>query len=218
MLASRPILLLSGALALACGLVVVLSRRQLSLSEAYVKLRAKAGLPYVGYVMPTVRLATLGGDSVTVGEVSDSSVKQLLFVLTATCPFCLATLPVWKGLADSAKGFGHGSVMVVGVGLDSATTMVPFSARHALNYPVAVLQQWKTINQFRAVAVPQTLVLNHRGQVLFAHTGRLKAGVGLDSVYRALRGPNRVPRQDVADRRSAATASPVVGLARDSLE
>ena len=65
----------------------------------------------------------------------------VLFVFTATSPFCLATLPVWKGLADSAKGFGQRNVMVVGLGLDSATTMVPFSARHALNYPVAVLQQ-----------------------------------------------------------------------------
>ncbi len=53
---------------------------------------------------------------------------------------------------------------------------------------MATFPDWKTAQLARARAVPQTLVLNHWGEVVFAHTGRLEPGPVLDSVYAALRG------------------------------
>jgi thiol-disulfide isomerase/thioredoxin len=185
---SRSIsVLLGGALLVASGLVVVLARRQVALNRAYLELKTKAGLPYRGYALPTFRASALAGDSVTVGALADTAARQLVFVFTTTCPFCRATLPVWAALADSARG-ARPPVAVVGLGLDSVRRVRDYAAEHALTYPVATFPDWKTAQLARARAVPQTLVLNHWGEVVFAHTGRLEPGPVLDSVYAALRG------------------------------
>ena len=203
-------------LALACALVVVLGRRQTSLNRAYAELKAKVSLAYPGYVVPTVRTVTTGGDSVTIGELADTSARQVIFLLTTTCPFCLATLPVWAPLADSARALGFG---VVALSLDSLGKTLAYIESHGLKYPVGLLQGWKTIRLLRATAVPQTLVLNYAGEVLYAHVGQLTPGPGLDSVYSALRGPMWFRRGNVVGgiRPSAKTALPGVVRSRDSI-
>lgn len=168
-------------------LVVVLARRQMDLSRAYIELRDKASLPYRGYAMPTFRTTTLRGDSLTVAELPDTAARQLVFVFTTTCPFCKATLPVWAALADSARRLRR-PVSVLGLSLDSLANTGRYAAEYGLTYPVATFPDWKTAQLFRARAVPQTLVLDHYGQVVFVHTGRLEPGPTLDSVYTALRG------------------------------
>jgi thiol-disulfide isomerase/thioredoxin len=206
--------LLGGALLVASGLVVLLGRRQVALNQAYLELKAKAGLPYRGYALPTFRAETLAGDSVTVGELADTAARQLVFVFTTTCPYCRATLPVWAALADSAR-VARPPAEVVGLGLDSLPRVRDYAAEHALTYPVATFPDWKTAQLARARAVPQTLVLNHWGEVVFAHTGRLESGPVLDSVYAALRGDFGAwdpPPTDSAAGRSQARSTTSAGV------
>ena len=96
------------ALLAASALVVRLGQRGIAISKAYAELRTKATLPYRGYAVPTFRAAALTGDSITVGQLPDSGGRQVVLVFTTTCPYCRATLPVWKQLADSLGGFGRG--------------------------------------------------------------------------------------------------------------
>jgi thiol-disulfide isomerase/thioredoxin len=185
---TRPIsALLVGALLVASSLVVVLTRRQVTLNRAYLELKAKAGLPYRGYALPTFRAETLAGDSVTVGALADTAARRLVFVFTTTCPYCRATLPVWAAVADSARAT-QPNVAVVGLGLDSLRGVRGYAAEHSLTYPVATFPDWKTAQLPRGPAVPQTLVLNHWGEVVIAHIGRLEPGPVLDSVHAAIRG------------------------------
>lgn len=184
---SRTIELLTVGLASATGLVVLLTVRENELKREYFALRAKAALPYRGYAVPTFRTTTLAGDTMTVGEVADSGGKQLVFVLTTTCPFCQATLPVWAALADSVGRLVGKPTQVVALSLDSIPATARYVARHGLRYPVGRFPDWKVAQLFRARSVPQTLVLDHRGEVVFAHIGQLRPGPVLDSVYRAVR-------------------------------
>jgi thiol-disulfide isomerase/thioredoxin len=179
-------------------LVVLLSIRLIELRRALGEARRQAILPYRGYVVPTVHAVTLAGDSITIGALADTNGKQLVFVLTTTCPFCRATLPTWQTLVDSAGELEGGRIRIVAMSLDSLAPTTRYVTEHRIGYAVTTLVDWKLIQQFRARAVPQTLVLNHWGQVLFAHTGRLEAGPVLDSLYGALRGPTRIAARPTA--------------------
>lgn len=173
------------ALIAASALVLVLSQRLRNLSADYRKLRRLSTLPHAGTVVPTFRTATLAGDSVTVGELADSTARQVILVFNTACPFCRAIVPLWLELADSLGRLGR--VQVLAISLDPADTTRHYIREHGLRYPVLTFPQPKLKHLFRAVAVPQTVVLDWTGTVLYARTGTLDPG-SLDSVYAAVTG------------------------------
>jgi cytochrome oxidase Cu insertion factor (SCO1/SenC/PrrC family) len=180
-------LVLSVALAVSSVLVLLLSNRLQDLSTDYRDLRRRATLPHRGYVVPTFRTATLSGDSVTVGESADSSTRQILFVFNTTCPFCRRIIPAWEQIADSLKA-GRRKVHVLAISLDPADTTRRYMAEHALRYPVLRFPQSKLSLLYRTAAIPQTVVLDWTGTVLYAKTGALDHA-SLDSVFAVITGP-----------------------------
>src|SRR5467141_5278142 len=126
--------------------------------------------------------------AVVVGELADSAARQVLFIFNTTCPFCLATIPVWKRLADSLGRLG--SVQVLAISLDTRDTTRHYVAEHAVQYRVLTFPQRKLERLYRVVAVPQTVVLDWTGTVLYAKTGTLDSA-SLDSVYRAVASRSR---------------------------
>jgi len=175
------------ALIVACALVFLLSRRLRDLSAAYQELRRLSTLPHAGTVVPTFRTLTLVGDSITVGELPDSAARQVLFVFNTTCSFCRGIIPLWEQLADSIGGLGR-RVQALAISLDPLDTTRHYAAEHALRYPVLTFPQRKPERLYRAAVVPQTLVLDGTGTVLYAKTGTLDSS-SLDSVYSAVLGP-----------------------------
>jgi len=181
--------ILAVALIAASALVLFLSKRLRDLSADYRKLRLHSTLPYAGTVVPTFRTVTLAGNSVMVGEAPDSAAREVLFVFNTTCPYCRGIIPLWHQVTDSVKGLGR-PVQVLAISLDSADTTRHYAAAHALRYPVLTFPQPKLKPLYRAVAVPQTVVLDWRGTVLYAKTGTLDSA-SLDSVYAAVTGRSR---------------------------
>jgi peroxiredoxin len=177
---------LAVTLVLACALVLLLAKRVRDLSADYRQLRLLSTLPHAGTVVPTFRTATLAGDSITVGETADSGESQILYVFNTSCPYCRAIIPIWEQIADSLKRLKR-PVQVLAISLDSADTTRRYVAEHALPYPVLTFPQAKLKRLFRAGTVPQTVVLDSRGTVLYARTGTLDS-VSLDSVYAAVTG------------------------------
>lgn len=171
------------ALLAASALVLVLSRRLRDLSSDYRELRSLSTLPHAGTVVPTFRTATLAGDSVTVGELPDSAARQVLFVFNTTCPYCRDIVPLWHQMADSLNRLGR--VQVLAISLHPADTTQHYVADHGLQYPVLTFPRPKLVRLYRAVAVPQTVVLDWTGTVLYAKTGTLDSA-SLDSVYAAV--------------------------------
>ena len=173
------------ALALLSLLTLVLVWRIREADAAYAALAKRADLPFRGYVVPTIRAPTLAGDTLTVGELPVRHQRQVVFVFTTTCRYCLATLPVWEQVADFL-GRLVPPVQVLGLSLDSVPATAEYSQAHGIGFPVGWFPDWKAARLFRALMVPQTLVLSHVGEVLYAHVGRLEQGAGLDSLFLAL--------------------------------
>ena len=173
---------LGTALLIAAALVLVLASRNRELSSDYRKLRELATLPHSGTVVPTFRAVTLAGRPVVVGETTDSAARQVLFIFNTRCPFCLATIPSWKKLADSLGRLGD--VQVLSISLDSVDSTQHYTTDHTLPYPVLRFPQPKLKRLYRVVAVPQTIVLDWSGTVVYARTGMLDPE-SLDSVYAA---------------------------------
>lgn len=177
---------LTVALVGASALVLILSKRLHDLSAAYRELRQLSTLPHAGTVVPTFRTATLAGDSVTVGETADSTARQVLFVFNTTCPFCRRIIPLWHQIADSLMRLTR-PVQVIAISLDAADTTRHYVSEHAIRYRVLTLPERKLERLYRAAAVPQTVVLDWTGTVLYARIGTLEP-VSMDSVFAAVAG------------------------------
>jgi peroxiredoxin len=169
-----------------CGLVVILARQQSALHRDYTEYRRLATDLHSGSVVPAFHTASLDGDSLTIGEASDSLGRQLLFVLTTSCPYCKATLPIWAKLADSVRRLTPWHIQVVGITLDSAEQSRAYATAHEIKYPLVQFPNRKFTRLYRANRVPQTVVLDHEGNVIFARLGLLSAPAVLDSIYQAL--------------------------------
>jgi peroxiredoxin len=179
----------------ASSLVVFLSKRVVDLNRAYFEFKTLSSQPHVGYVVPTMHVGALNGDSLVVGELADTMARQIVYVFTTTCPYCRATLPIWGLVFDSLARLPSSNVQVVAMSLDSTNATSAYAAKHQLRYPIALFPDWKSPRFFRAHAVPQTLVLSHFGVVLYSHVGLLEKGPGLDSLFQSLTVAARPARQ-----------------------
>jgi peroxiredoxin len=182
---------MAAALLAASALIVALAIRHQSLTEAYRALRLRTSLPSAGAMVPTFRARTLAGDSITIGEDPDPLAKQVLFVLTTSCPFCRQTLPTWARIADSVSTLRQVHVVVAAISLDSLGLTQDYVRQHQLGYPVVLFPVAKLRRLYRATAVPQTLVLDHEGRILYARTGLLQPQAVVDSIFAALSRPLR---------------------------
>jgi peroxiredoxin len=189
-----PIVALSTALVLALALVLLLGRRLDALGEQYNTVRRLASKLHAGSVVPAFRAATLNGDSLTIGEAAGPDTRQVLFVLTTTCPYCKATLPVWARLADSLTRLPNHSIQVIAISLDSIEATRRYVEDHGLSYPVITFPSPKLRRLYRAGTVPETVVLDKEGRVLHARTGLLDRPAVLDSIYKAATLPLRSSR------------------------
>src|SRR6266850_4315824 len=140
---------LGAALVLESALMMVLVHRLQNLSIEYQKLHLLSVLPHPGTVVPTFRTAALSGDSVTVGEAPDSNVGQLIFIFNTTCPYCKATIPVWKAMADSVARLER-RVMVLAISLDSVSITRQYTRTHDLRYLVVTFPQRKLERLYRS--------------------------------------------------------------------
>jgi peroxiredoxin len=187
------------ALVAALVLVAVLASKNQSLQREVRRLRVQDKTPHAGVVVPAFRAATLNGDSVTVGEMSDGG-RQVLFYFTSTCPYCIQTLPAWKTIASEVRTRDRDVAAVFGISLDSMDATTRYAAVHALPFPVLRFPDAKTAALYRAVGVPITVVLDHDGNVLYGRAGALTERAAIDSVLAAVRQTSPQPTTPVAGR------------------
>lgn len=178
--------------AVALAMVLVLGRRLMDLSRAYEALRQRATTLGAGATIPTFRAAALTGDSVTIGSLPDSTSRQVLLILTTTCDYCRATVPVWVRLADSLGRIAP-HVRVVALSLDSVEATRRYAEEFRLPFPVVTLPEPKLARIIRAGRVPQTAVVDYQGRVLYGHAGVLDQPAVMDSLFLAALRPLPVP-------------------------
>lgn len=173
------------ALVIAAALVVVLGKQKRDLISQVETLRQAIREPRPGMFMPTFTTSTLDGRPVTIGSLPAEG-RQVLFVYTTTCPYCLATLPAWKRIAATVDTIRRPRAEVYGVSLDSVEVTRQYSERHALPYPTIRFPEDKLVAIYRAGAVPLTLVLDEQGRTIYSRLGELKGEAAIDSVISAV--------------------------------
>jgi len=190
------------ALSLATGMVVSLARSNQGLVLERNQLFRVATQAHRGMYVPRVDATTLSGTSIVLGEPGR---RQLLYFFTTTCPYCLASVPVWKDLVTEAA---RSDVQVVGVAMDSAAHVERYRSDHGLTFPIVLLDDDRIAALYRATRVPLTLLVSETGRVEHARTGELTNAAAIDSVRLALGEVSAF-----ATERPSPTASPVPSAA-----
>jgi hypothetical protein len=180
----QAITVLTAALCVALGLQV---RNLLPLRETAETFRKWRMYPHPRQVVPTVRAATLAGDSVTIGETAKGR-SQVLIIFTTSCPYCRETFPTWQRittelLADSARRHD-----VFWVSLSPLDSTLRYVAENAVPAPVILPPDSKMMRVYRVRGVPMTLVLDHTGQIIHARPEVMTSRAAADSVISAARG------------------------------
>ena len=203
--AAFTIPILVASLIAACLLMVALGRRTDQLRERVVELTRRNRVPRAGLFTPTFTTSTLDGEPVTIGERSDKG-RQVLLFFTTTCPYCRASLPIWRELAESTATWSDPKVEVFGIALDSAHRAREYALREQLTFPILTFPSRKLRYLYRATSVPAALVLDHEGRIVYARLGAMTDRLALDSILDAARW--RPPaRPDVSPPRAQRSAS-----------
>lgn len=171
-------------IALLCLMVLALAYEVGVLKPQAKELRRRKALPYVGQLVPVVRVASLNGDSLTIGETANGR-SQVLFFFATSCEFCKATLPEWQALArqllaDSARRFD-----VYAVSVSPQDSTLAYIAEHELPYPVLRIEVLRTLRLFRVKGVPMTIVVEPNGQIAYVHPSVIASRAQRDSIFDA---------------------------------
>jgi thiol-disulfide isomerase/thioredoxin len=99
-----------------------------------------------------------------------TSGKQLVFIMTTSCPFCKQTLPIWNELAARVT---H-SISVIGISLDSRDSTLAYMKSNDISFPLAIsldVGKFKKMNKI--TGAPITLIRESGGKVLQLWIGKL---------------------------------------------
>lgn len=102
--------------------------------------------------------------------------KVLVINFWATwCPPCVDEMPE---LSDLQKQLGTNNVQILGIGIDSASNIAQFSAKHRIGYPLYAggMSGTELSRQFgnQAGGLPFTVLIDRQGEVKKTYLGRLK--------------------------------------------
>jgi hypothetical protein len=185
--------LLHVALAASVIIVMMLARQHRELNAEIRRVRARGAVLKPGDAVPAFRALSSGSDSVTIGEGAPGG-RQLLFLLTKECPYCRATIPAWRQIADTANRASPVPLSVFALGLDSLDKLPEYLASYGLHARVVGFPDMRMHRIYRAIAVPQTLLLNDSGFVLYSRPGVITDAIVRGSVIAAvLRKPAKQP-------------------------
>jgi peroxiredoxin len=177
---ARPALAI--ALTAAAIVVVALARQKQSLEARYRELAARLDHPYVGMYVPVIRVPSVQGDPVRIGDPGEGE-RQVLLVFDTNCPYSRASLPWWNALAHRLAGDTR--VQIYGVSSDSLEASRAYMLEHKLAFPVVSLTELRAQALFHLQLVPQTLILNDEGRVVFTRLGVVESEAALDSIFAA---------------------------------
>lgn len=140
--------------------------------------------PVVGHSVPTIRLAAMNGDSITIGEAKPGR-AQVLFFLRSSCQFCEQTLPAWKSVAIELQKDPAHRFDVFGVSYSPRDSTEQYVRSHDLPFQVARMEIIKFRRLFRVKAVPMTLVLDDAGRITYMQPGDVSSKAKVDSLLQA---------------------------------
>ena len=137
-------------------------------------------LPMIGDYVPKLRMATLRGDSITLGETVQGR-SQLVFAISAGCAICREMLPDMQKIADSAAKSGKHDVIFASISPRDSTEA--YVAQHHITQPVILLEDVRTTRLYPIKGVPMILVLDRLGRVRYAYGSLFRTQTARDSIF-----------------------------------
>ena len=125
-----------------------------------------------GDAAPRYSAATVGGDSITVG---DSGAVTLVNVWATWCTTCKEE---FADLEAVHRAFAPKGLRVVAVSVDHGSTakVASFAKKLGGTFTIAHDPESRIVSEWRLVGVPETFLLDARGRVLWKQQGALEAG------------------------------------------
>jgi peroxiredoxin len=148
------------------------------------ELLRRAVEPRPGLYVPAVAAVMLDRQPVVLGRLGE---RQLLVFFDTTCPYCRASVPAWRQIAERLAG--DSSLVIYGVALDSAAAVAAYAAEHRLRFPLIARPDPRLVTLYRVTDVPLVLVIDAAARVAYARVGVLETALAVDSVLRAAEGP-----------------------------
>lgn len=104
------------------------------------------------------------------GYLDTSASRQLVFLMTTTCPFCKETIPAWKKLSGRVGS----SIPIIGISLDSRDSTSKFVETNGISFPVAISRDAAAFKKLNKITgVPITMYREKSGRIGRLWLGRL---------------------------------------------
>jgi peroxiredoxin len=171
------------------GLVVELSAENRALEQRLIRVSVRAGYPHAGLYLPGFESRGLDGERISIGS-GAASERQVLLVFNTKCQFCRASIPAWKIVSARVDSLHNPELRTLGLSLDSVPVTRQYVLDHHIPYPIVFFPSPKFIQMYRALNVPETMVLDGEGKILYAHRGVLTDKAVVDSVVAAVKQRN----------------------------
>jgi peroxiredoxin len=165
--------------------VLALSYKNHSLRKEFIEHRRADMRAERGGFIPTFTTRATDGEMITVAHAEDSSARQIVFVLTSTCPYCRRTLASWGRITNRIHATHVRPLSVIALTTDSLMEAQRFARAQRFAFPIVPFPERKLVSLSRASVVPQTLVLNAEGRVIYTRRGVIDTRVAEDSVVSA---------------------------------
>jgi peroxiredoxin len=166
------------------GLVIILSLEVRSPRGYQQQVQRMKAFPHVGQWLPTIRVPTLSGDSLVLGETTPGR-AQILIAFSTSCEFCLATLPRWKVLTDSLSRDPRGRFDVIWISASSWDSTKAYALRHSLTGAIAKFSTAKLARVYQVKTVPLTIIVDRWGRVEYMHSSLFRTSAAFDSIFSA---------------------------------
>jgi peroxiredoxin len=183
--------------------LIFISTRHRKLREEFLEHRRTDDRASIGQFVPAFTSTAVNSAQVSVGEPKGNN-RQLLILLTSTCPFCRQTLPTWKAVARRVDSVPSHSIEMIALTTDSARLAANYSATNALPFPLVVFPSRRLMATYHAFRVPQTILVDSSGRVMYARSGVLTPPA-VDSLWAAATAKPAIRRA----RASSSTPTPV---------
>lgn len=180
----RPPYALIG-LGIALALVAVLAWQNRSLRADQAWLIERATEPYYGMYVPIVPVADVQGRALALGGVTGDF--QVLYFFTTQCACCRESAPMVRTLAGRIAAESRGRVQMIGVGQAPAAAVRNYAREHGFEFPVAAVEDRRTLMLFRGRTVPLVMVIGADGRVRHWHFGALDTREQVDAILAAMR-------------------------------
>ena len=185
------------AAVLLAALLVTVSLQKRDINRFVAEHRRADQVAQPGDYVPTFAGVGTNGETITVGRTNSEDARQVVFLLTAECQFCRRTLPSWTAIAEALATSRSPAVQVIALTTDSLPVARAFADSLELRFPLVPFPERKLVALTRARIVPQTLVLNSEGRVLYSRRGELNTRAAVDSVVAAARRSSPASRGQV---------------------